>query len=197
MSNIGGTYDIADQPTSNREFGHFFYRKPVPSPSGVRCKPSIKLKSREEPIAHNLIYRIPTVLKICTAMVQLCSVQTFETIGQQRRISLIIEFLRDFSVGQVLGEYPLLWRHNEPNGVSNHQPHVCLLNRLFWHRSKKTSKLRVTGLSAGNSPETGDIPVQMASNAENVSIWWHHHAIPRFLGRVSHRCAGAALFQSI
>ena len=42
--------------------------------------------------------------------------------------------------------------------------------------SKKTSKLRVTGLCAVNSPETGEFPAQMASNAENVSIWWSHHA---------------------
>ena len=47
---------------------------------------------------------------------------------------------------------PLLWRHNGQDGVSNHQPHDCLLNRLFGHRSKKTSKLRVIGLCAGNSP---------------------------------------------
>ena len=32
------------------------------------------------------------------------------------------------------------------------QPHGCLLNRLFRRRSKKTSKLRVTGLCVGNSP---------------------------------------------
>ena len=50
--------------------------------------------------------------------------------------------------------YPstLQWRHNGRDGVSNHQPHDCLLNRLFRRWSKKTSKLRVTGLSAGNSP---------------------------------------------
>ena len=24
-------------------------------------------------------------------------------------------------------------------------------------------------------PETGELPVQMARNAENVSIWWRHH----------------------
>ena len=41
---------------------------------------------------------------------------------------------------------PLHWRHNDHDGVSNHQPHDCLLNRLFRRRSKKTSKLRVTGL---------------------------------------------------
>ena len=43
-------------------------------------------------------------------------------------------------------------------------------------RSKKTSKLRVTDLCAGNSPVTGEFPAQRASNAENVSIWWRHHA---------------------
>ena len=63
----------------------------------------------------------------------------------------------------------LQWRHNGHDSVSNHQPHDCLLNRLFRHRSKKTSKLRVTGLCVGNSP------AQMASNKENVSIWWRHH----------------------
>ena len=48
--------------------------------------------------------------------------------------------------------FPLHWRHNDNDGVSNHQPHGCLLNRLFRRRSKKTSKLRVTGLCVGNSP---------------------------------------------
>ena len=43
------------------------------------------------------------------------------------------------------------WRHNGHDCVSNHQPHRCLLNRLFGRRSKKTSKIRVVGLCAGNS----------------------------------------------
>ena len=51
----------------------------------------------------------------------------------------------------------------------------CLLNRLFRLRSKKALKFRVTGLCAGNSPVTGVFPTQMASNTENVSIWWRHH----------------------
>ena len=66
-------------------------------------------------------------------------------------------------------------RHNERDVVSNHQPHDRLLKRLFRCRSKKTSKLRVTGLSEGNSPVTGEFPAQRASDAENVSIWWRHH----------------------
>ena len=32
---------------------------------------------------------------------------------------------------------PLQWRHNEYDGVSNHQRIDCLLNRLFRRRSKK------------------------------------------------------------
>ena len=70
---------------------------------------------------------------------------------------------------------PLRWRRNEHNGVSNHQPHDCLCNRLFGRRPKEISKLRVTGLCVGNSPVTGEFPAQRASNAENVSIWWRHH----------------------
>ena len=71
----------------------------------------------------------------------------------------------------------LQWRHNGHNSVSNHQPHDCLLNRLFRRKSNKTSKLRVTGLCAGNSPVTGEFHAQMASNAENVSVWWRHHGV--------------------
>ena len=72
------------------------------------------------------------------------------------------------------GTCSLQWRHNGLDGISNHQPHQCLLSRLFGRRSKKTSKFRVTGLCAGNSPETGEFPAQMASNAENDSSWWRH-----------------------
>ena len=65
--------------------------------------------------------------------------------------------------------------HNDSDGVSNHQRHDCLLNRLFKRRSKKTWKLRVTGHCEGNSPATVEFPAQRVSNAENVSIWWRHH----------------------
>ena len=69
----------------------------------------------------------------------------------------------------------LQWRHNKRDGVSNLQCHDCKLKRLFRCRSKKTSKLRVTGFCAGDSPVTGELPAQRASNAGNVSIWWRHH----------------------
>ena len=55
----------------------------------------------------------------------------------------------------VISNHPITW-----DGVSNHQPQDYLLNRLFRRRSKNTSKLRVTGLCAGNSPVTGEFPAQ-------------------------------------
>ena len=55
----------------------------------------------------------------------------------------------------------LQWRHNGRHRVSNHQPRDCLLNRLFRRRTKKIKAPRHSA--------------QMASYAENVSIWWHHH----------------------
>ena len=68
---------------------------------------------------------------------------------------------------------PLPWRHNERDDVSNHRHFDCLLNHLFRRRSKKTSKLRVTGLCEGN--HRSPVPSQRASNTENVSIWWRHN----------------------
>ena len=81
-----------------------------------------------------------------------------------------------------MGRNPLQWRDNEHDGGSDHQPHHCLLNRLFWRRSKEKPKLRVTGLCVGNSPLLGEFPAQMASDAKNVSLWWRHHACSIFNG---------------
>ena len=69
----------------------------------------------------------------------------------------------------------LQWRHYKRGGVSNHPPDDCLLKLLFRRRSKKTSKLRITGLCEGNSPVTGEFPLQRVSYVENVSTWQCHN----------------------
>ena len=69
--------------------------------------------------------------------------------------------------------HTLQWRRNEHHGISNHRHLDSLLNHLFRLRSKKTSKLCVTGLCEGNPPVIGGFPSQRASYAENVSIWWY------------------------
>ena len=61
--------------------------------------------------------------------------------------------------------FSLQWRHNERGSVSNHRRLGGLLSRLFRHRSRKTSKLRVTGLCEGNpavdSPHKGPVTRKM------------------------------------
>ena len=60
----------------------------------------------------------------------------------------------------------LEWRHDGLDSVSKHKPHDCLLNRLFRRRSKKTSKLRVTGLCEGNSPGPVNSPHEWSVTQE-------------------------------
>ena len=73
----------------------------------------------------------------------------------------------------------LQWRPNGSDSVSNQQSQYFLLNRLFRRRWKETSKPRVTGLCAGNSPGTGELC------SHYVSIWWRHRAAEP-LARLSH-----------
>ena len=93
--------------------------------------------------------------------------------------------------------WPLQWRHNGHDRVSNHQPHECLFNHLFRSRSKKTSKLYVTGLCAGNSPGIGESPTQMTSNTENVSIWWHHNGMEYVILSLYNDLSGMQRFQHL
>ena len=65
------------------------------------------------------------------------------------------------------------WRHNGRDGVSNHQPHDCLLNRLLRRKSKKARKLYVTGLCAGNYNH-----VNAGYNNAAVTIELHWYACP-------------------
>ena len=89
----------------------------------------------------------------------------------------------------------LRWHHNGRDSVSNHQPHDCLLNRLFRRRSTKTSKLRVIGLCVGNSPGKmfpfDDVTMswgnsnygaeQMKTGHRLDQLWWSrkHHVTTR------------------
>ena len=77
-------------------------------------------------------------------------------------------------------EKSLRWRHYDHDGVSNQQPRGCLLNRLFRRSSKKTSKLRVTGLCEGNSPGPVNSPhkgpvTRKTFPFDDVIMWWKMH----------------------
>ena len=65
--------------------------------------------------------------------------------------------LADFYVSGVF-MMTIQWRHNDRDGVWNHQLHDGLFYRLIKAHVQETSKLRVTGLWEGNSPVTGGFP---------------------------------------
>ena len=97
-----------------------------------------------------------------------CACQIAKRYDHPGTLSRAFETLRDLTIRRLIGYWngthavitslspncvTLHWRHNDHDGVSNHQPHGCLLNRFFRRRSKKTSKPRVTGAAP-----TGDAP---------------------------------------
>ena len=74
--------------------------------------------------------------------------------------------------------FPLQWRRNERDGVSNQRRLYCLLNRLFRRKSKKTSKLSVTGRCEGKPPVTLDSPhkgsvTRKCFHFKTSSCHWH------------------------
>ena len=77
----------------------------------------------------------------------------------------------------------LQWRHNGCDCISNHQLHHCLRKRLFRRRSKKTSKLRVTGLVRGihrwpvNSPHKEPVTRKMFQFDDVIMEIRHLHYI--------------------
>ena len=92
----------------------------------------------------------------------------------------------------------LQWRHNERDGVSNHRRLDCLLNRLFKHRSKKTSKLRVTGSCEGihrgsvDYPHKGPVTLKMFSFADVIMVklyrsWNDNTGVDVAYTKVGHR----------
>ena len=64
-------------------------------------------------------------------------------------IFTIVDDEHMFNYCRFAGPSSYQWRHNGLDGVSNHQPYDCLLKLLFRRRTKKASKLCVTGLWVG------------------------------------------------
>ena len=125
--------------------------------------------------APDILFSLYLCFNVCIIRIFLCSYMWEQaTVASITLVSVVVCWTANCSFVKRC-DYTLCWRHNGRDGVSNDQPHDCLLNRLFRHRSKETAKLRVTGLCVGTSPVTGEFPAQIASNAEYVSIWWRHH----------------------
>ena len=100
-------------------------------------------------------------------------------------------------------DYALQWNHNERGGISNHRRLDCLLKGLFRRRSKKISKLHVTGLCEGNSPELQkfqnnfridfNFHLMISTRTTRTPAFWGYpplpHGYPYTVWNCSIRCA--------
>ena len=128
---------------------------------------------------NRILYDRPSAIETTLQNISKQSYQPVKmiNISKQKRHAFFINISGDVVT---LGTWkiPLQWRHNERDGVSNHQLTDCLLNRLFRRRSKKTSKLRVTGLCAGKFiGERHNEPV----TRKMFSLWWEYLRSIRWL----------------
>ena len=69
----------------------------------------------------------------------------------------------------------LQWRHNDHDGISNHQPRRLFTQPSIQTQIKENIKAPCHWPLCGEFTGTGEFPTQRVSYAENVSIWWRHH----------------------
>ena len=103
----------------------------------IQLASSVFIRSCQQPVGDGIMYLISTYL----ARVYISFAPLQLVISWSPHIFAIITQLLAWHMQETLQ-----WRHNERNSSSNHRCHYCLLKRFFMRRSKKASKLRVTGL---------------------------------------------------
>ena len=166
-----------DEPSTYDEPTHWLWRT-SPRVGQVRqfC---FLIRLLISPLLQPILYSIPYARKACTIIHK----PNFDSLPNIKEVIGVGKKLRTYPLSQSVltrndlrcsskQSLSLQWRNNERGGVSNHRRLDFSLECLFWRTSKKTSKLRDTGLCEG----------------ERVSPWWRHHGFwvrfcwLRFLG---------------
>ena len=91
---------------------------------------------------------------VVTAYPGCCHIYHFRC-NQCRKLRLS----NDISASLYIVSLTSLWRHNEHDSISNHQPHHCLLNRYFGHKS--LAFVRGIHRRPVNSPHKGPVTRKM------------------------------------
>ena len=93
---------------------------------------------------------------------------------------------------------PLQWRHNGRDGVSNHQPHDCLLNRLFTNQRKHQSSASLAFVRwihqwRVNSPHKWPVTRKMFPFDDVIIHYWRVRSLhQQVFGMVSNKSKHAA-----
>ena len=107
------------------------------------------------------------------------SLSNYCVASRKRRVFCVFKFWPISHCNLASNLVPLQWHHNGHDGISNHQPHECLLKCLV--KAHIQENIKAPHHWPLCRELTGDwwiprTPAQRASNKENVSIWWRHHA---------------------
>ena len=108
--------------------------------------------------------------------IALCQIPEYLIYGKSTLVHLIAwcreeqQAVTPFHCGQDLNAIwlPLQWRHDGHDGVSNIS--LTIVYSTVYSGADQRKHQSSASLA-------GEFPAQMASYAENVSIWWRHHVI--------------------
>ena len=91
-----------------------------------------------------------------------------------------------FRIGNIAKSRHLPWHYNDVimGAIASKITSLTIIySTVYSSESKGNIKAPRHWPLWGISPETDQLPAQMASNAENVSIWWRHHDFCRNICR--------------
>ena len=124
-----------------------------------------------------LLLKCRAMLHCFCSSSSLCMYTLVGALGLKRWIKCLSIYLStSHKEGIIYWVVTLQWCHNEHDGVSNYRRRDCSPNRLFGNIKTPCHWLLWGKL---NSPVSGGFSAQRASNAEHVSIWWHHRDLPQ------------------
>ena len=113
---------------------------------------------------------------------QLCHCQTGDRRGQLRHPIYLWDLWCSLLLWRISNAYVHRYVDTHCNDVimstvASHITNIAIAYSIVYSGAHQRNHQSSTSLAfcEGNSPVTGELPVQLASNAENVSIWWRHH----------------------
>ena len=107
------------------------------------------------------------------SIVFLCSLQVFWACRQLHYVGGTLEVIMMTADDLASNCCRVICHHLEHSvvNIASHKSHYTTQILRSGHETSTFIEI------SGGWPGTGEFPAQMASNAENVSIWWRHHVL--------------------
>ena len=163
--------------TASLTFARGIHRSPVNSPHKWPVMRTLRFLWYSSAHAVKQTVEWPVIWDYMTFMWRIVMTFCGTTRDHKLGIILTVGFQWELEVDADISYQIITWRHDDHDGVSNHQPLGCLLNLLFRRKIKENIKAQRPWPLCGEFTGAGEFPAQKASYAENVSIWWRRHVL--------------------